>query len=69
MFLGSEENALAASRRLERAGVFAPAIRPPTVPHGACRIRFSLTADHTQEDIQKVFDAIQPLRRRKTPHV
>ena len=44
--LGSAEHALAASRDLERHGVLGVAIRPPTVPRDASRIRFALSSAH-----------------------
>ncbi len=43
---GTSERAMEASRELERAGAYAPAIRPPTVPRGTARLRLSLQADH-----------------------
>jgi 8-amino-7-oxononanoate synthase len=36
---------------LKENGLYAPAIRPPTVLQGQCRIRFSLTAEHTDEQL------------------
>lgn len=39
---------------LYKSGILAPAIRPPTIPQGSSRIRFSLTANHTTNDINKV---------------
>jgi 8-amino-7-oxononanoate synthase len=65
VFLGGEENALSVSMCLERARVLAPAIRPPTVPRGLCRLRFSLTTDHDESDIEKVVGLMKPLRRRE----
>jgi 8-amino-7-oxononanoate synthase len=56
--VGGEEDALALSRRLWDAGVFAPAVRPPTVPKGTARLRFSVTADHTPADIDRVLAAL-----------
>lgn len=47
--LNSPQAALAKAQQLQRAGVFAPAIRPPTVP--TSRIRISLMATHTREQI------------------
>lgn len=55
--LGSEEAALAASAALDEEGILAAAIRPPTVPKGASRIRFSLSAAHTAADIDFLVDA------------
>ncbi|MBN1824390.1 MAG: 8-amino-7-oxononanoate synthase [Endomicrobiales bacterium] len=34
-------------------GVFVPPIRPPTVPEGSARLRFSLTSEHTEQDLDK----------------
>lgn len=50
------------SAELERRGVFAPAIRPPTVPEGKGRIRTSLMATHTAEDIEKALSAFQAVK-------
>ncbi len=59
LIVGSAGGALAVARGLLERGVFAPAIRPPTVPDGASRIRFSLTASHTQNDIDFLAAAIE----------
>jgi 7-keto-8-aminopelargonate synthetase-like enzyme len=50
--VGSAERALALSRALLRRGVFVPAIRPPTVPPGMSRLRFSLSAAHREADVE-----------------
>lgn len=49
--IGSNEDALAFSARLLEEGLLAPAIRFPTVPKGTARIRFTVTAAHSEEDI------------------
>ncbi|MBF0144497.1 MAG: 8-amino-7-oxononanoate synthase [Magnetococcales bacterium] len=54
VLVGEAEAALALSRGLEERGILAVAIRPPTVPPGGARIRFSLTAHHTPEDLAEV---------------
>ena len=59
VLLGTEESALSAARILEGAGIFAPAIRPPTVPKGSCRLRFSLTAGHSEEDVRRAVEALR----------
>ena len=48
--------ALRVSQQLQTAGIFAPAIRPPTVP--TSRIRFTLMATHTKKQIDQLCDAI-----------
>ena len=51
LILGSEERAVEMAQRLECRKIYAPAIRPPTVPAGTSRIRFSVRADHHSEYI------------------
>jgi 8-amino-7-oxononanoate synthase len=56
---GSLEQTLKLSNKLFEAGIFAPAIRPPTVPEGECRLRFSLTSDHNERDLIKLIDILK----------
>lgn len=49
--LGSAAAALAAQRSLEEAGFWVIAIRPPTVPQGAARLRVTLSAAHTESEV------------------
>jgi 8-amino-7-oxononanoate synthase len=49
--LGSAAAALAAQRALARAGFWVVAIRPPTVPRGAARLRITLSATHTEAQV------------------
>jgi 8-amino-7-oxononanoate synthase len=49
--LGDPARAVALADRLRACGFLVPAIRPPTVPAGTSRLRISLTAAHTEEDI------------------
>lgn len=51
VIVGDNAEALRFSRALEAAGIAAVAIRPPTVPDGTARIRFSLSAAHTGFDL------------------
>jgi 8-amino-7-oxononanoate synthase len=52
--VGGNEQALAAAAVLLEEGVLAPALRPPTVPPGTARIRFSVSALHTDEDLERI---------------
>lgn len=56
--IGSDTAALAASRKLAEAGFRAHAVRPPTVEEGTARLRFTLSAAHTREQISRLTDAL-----------
>ncbi len=51
VLIGDEARALAVSEALERDGFLGVAIRPPTVPPGSSRIRFALSAAHSEDDV------------------
>jgi 8-amino-7-oxononanoate synthase len=61
LVLGSPEAALKAAARLRGRGIWAKAIRPPTVPEGTSRLRFTLSAAHTQAHLDEALDAIAAL--------
>lgn len=56
--VGTEQTALYLSHLIENAGFLAVAIRPPTVPPGACRLRVVMHAQHTVEQVDKLADAV-----------
>jgi 8-amino-7-oxononanoate synthase len=56
--VGEPERALALSAELEERGVLCVAIRPPTVPPGTSRLRFSLMATHDDADLERALDAL-----------
>ncbi|MEW6587111.1 MAG: 8-amino-7-oxononanoate synthase [Nitrospirota bacterium] len=56
---GGVDNAHKLGRYLYDNWIFAPAIRSPTVPEGKCRIRFSVTAAHTAEDIDRTLECLE----------
>jgi glycine C-acetyltransferase/8-amino-7-oxononanoate synthase len=55
---GGNRAALALGRGLWERGVYAPAIRPPTVPEGAARVRLTVTAAHSEEDVDQALEAL-----------
>jgi len=55
---GSVERCVRVSAELRNQGIFGPAIRPPTVPAEACRIRISLTADHEASHVDRLLDVL-----------
>ncbi|MFI4970066.1 MAG: 8-amino-7-oxononanoate synthase, partial [Lysobacterales bacterium] len=58
VLIGDSAAALAVSTRLEDAGFFVPAIRPPTVPKGQARLRVALSALHAESDVERLLDAL-----------
>lgn len=58
LLVGSNQDALALSAFLQNCGILVPAIRPPTVPVGTARLRISLSAAHTLDDVKKLIVAI-----------
>ena len=59
--IGDETRAVNASARLREAGYFVPAIRWPTVPHGAAMLRVTVMATHTDAQIDGLAHAISRL--------
>lgn len=54
VIVGDETKAMELSRRLYEAGLFAPAIRYPTVAKGKARLRVTVTAGHTAEEVERL---------------
>ncbi len=59
ILIGHAEKALAFAEQLLAQGVYAPAIRPPTVPDGSSRIRVTITAAHSPEQIELALSAFE----------
>jgi 8-amino-7-oxononanoate synthase len=57
--VGDEETALAHSRLLEEEGFLAVAIRPPTVKPGTARLRLTFTAQHPDDQIERLADIVR----------
>jgi 8-amino-7-oxononanoate synthase len=56
--LGDPERALKAAAALRERGVLVKPIRPPTVPEGTSRLRFALSAAHTDAHVDQALDAL-----------
>jgi 8-amino-7-oxononanoate synthase len=54
ILMGDPDKTLAASALLEEEGFLVTAIRPPTVPEGTARLRFTFTAEHEDKDIERL---------------
>jgi 8-amino-7-oxononanoate synthase len=59
--IGAEDDAVAASAALLARGLWVPAIRPPTVPEGTSRLRVTLSATHTDEQVDRLVTALSGL--------
>jgi 8-amino-7-oxononanoate synthase len=60
--IGDPSRALKAAERLFECGIYASAIRPPTVPANAARIRTTITAAHTEDDIDSALIIFRKLQ-------
>jgi 8-amino-7-oxononanoate synthase len=63
VLIGSFDNVMRVWRSLFDDGVFSHAIAPPAVPATACRIRVSMSSEHTAEQIEKVLGAFERVSR------
>ena len=59
IIIGDNHAALRLAAALYERGIWAPAIRPPTVPAGTARLRVSLSAAHRLEQIDRLVDALK----------
>ncbi|MDD5093841.1 MAG: 8-amino-7-oxononanoate synthase [Dehalococcoidia bacterium] len=62
--IGDATRTLEASRLLLEEGVLASAIRPPTVPEGTCRIRTTVMATHSRQDLDFALEAFEKVGRK-----
>lgn len=61
LVLGDSARALNMSAQLKQAGIWLSAIRPPTVPKGSARLRITLSAQHTEQDLQLLVQQLRQL--------
>ena len=61
LIVGRDAAALAAALALKQHGILVPAIRPPTVPENAARLRITLSAAHQPDDINRLLTSLAAL--------
>lgn len=59
LVVGDNDAALRLSAHLDALGLWVPAIRPPTVPVGTARLRITLSAAHTETQVDRLIDALE----------
>jgi 8-amino-7-oxononanoate synthase len=63
--IGSNDETLALATALDAKGLWVPAIRPPTVPAGTSRLRISLSAAHSTDDLARLGDVFATLSEQR----
>ena len=58
LVVGQSTAAVAMANRLRELGCWVSAIRPPTVPVGSARLRITLTAAHSESDVERLLAAL-----------
>ncbi len=59
IMVGDAEKALSISQQLEKKGILLTPIRPPTVPEKTARLRVTLSASHSKEDVDYLLESLQ----------
>ncbi|WP_257979918.1 aminotransferase class I/II-fold pyridoxal phosphate-dependent enzyme, partial [Aeromonas salmonicida] len=60
LLVGESSAALQLAARLRDRGVWVSAIRPPTVPAGTARLRITLSAAHSEQNVDRLLEALGP---------
>ena len=63
VIIGESSEVLQISNALRERGFLIPAIRPPTVPQGSARLRISLSASHSIEDVKQLAMVLRELEK------
>jgi 8-amino-7-oxononanoate synthase len=59
LVVGGAANAVRRADALAARGLLVPAVRPPTVPQGSARLRISLSAAHSLDDVNRLVQALR----------
>lgn len=63
LLIGDSREAVKLSEELRARGIWVAAIRPPTVPQGTARLRITLSASHTEADVDRLLEGLHELAR------
>lgn len=63
IIIGPADLTMECGHRLLERGIFVQGIRPPTVPEGTCRLRATVMATHTEEQLRNVLEAFEKVGR------
>ena len=58
LLIGDAQQALMVSQALQQQGILVGAIRPPTVPANTARLRMTLSADHSEQQIDTLLQVL-----------
>ena len=64
LIIGGANETIKVSKALYKKNILVPAIRPPTVPKDASRLRISITAAHTKKDISFLVKTVSNILNR-----
>jgi 8-amino-7-oxononanoate synthase len=62
IIVGDEATALSAAAELEAAGLLVVAVRPPTVARGTSRLRVTVSAEHSDDEVKRLIEAVRTMR-------
>ena len=66
VIVGSEQKSLSLQNFLYERCIIARSIRPPTVASNSCRVRFSLTADITEKNIELILESLEQWKKQSS---
>ena len=59
VLIGDDKQAIKIGKALEEKGILVGVIRPPTVPEGSARLRITFSANHSEQDVTQLLDALE----------
>lgn len=59
--IGDDKKAIKIGKALEEKGILVGVIRPPTVPEGSARLRITFSANHNEQDVSQLLNALEAI--------